>query len=144
MNTRTLPSLRIPSHRGRSRHVLHHRFNLTTQRTALSRYMKIHIYIRTWSLATERVWVRRGLSVCTCLFVLTLHALHFLHSGAILFRFFFDHTCTFYVRNTYKCKKTVFPTFLNKLKEFTHTCTFYLRNTYKSAMTGFLILKKKT
>ena len=44
MNTRTLPSLRIPSHRGWIGHVLHHRFNLTTQRTALNRYMKIHVY----------------------------------------------------------------------------------------------------
>ena len=56
--------------------------------------------------------------------------------GVSLFRLFFDHTCTFYLRNTYKCQKTVFPTFLNKLKEFIHTCTFYLRNTYKCAITS--------
>ena len=30
-----------------------------------------------------------------------------------------------------------------KIKEFIHTCTFYLRNTYKCAMTVFTILKKK-
>ena len=61
----------------------------------------------------------------------------------ILFGITFRHTCTFYPGNTYKCQKTVFPTFFNKLKEFIHTCTFYLRNTYKCAMTVFTILKKK-
>ena len=33
--------------------------------------------------------------------------------------------------------------FLKKLIEFIHTCTLYLRNTYKCAMTVFTILKKK-
>ena len=60
------------------------------------------------------------------------------------FRLFFDHTCTFYLRNTCKCQKTVFPTFFKILKEFIHTCTFYPRNTNKCAMTVFIILKKKT
>ena len=64
--------------------------------------------------------------------------------GLIIFRLFFDHTCTFYSGNTYKCQKTVFPTFFKKSKAFIHTCTFYPRNTYKCAMTVFTILKKKT
>ena len=62
--------------------------------------------------------------------------------GSLSFCLFFDHTCTFYLGNTYKCQKTVFPTFFNKLKEFIHTCTFYLGNTYKCAMTVFTILMK--
>ena len=66
------------------------------------------------------------------------------YGECILFGITFRHTCTFYLRNTYKCQKTVFPTFWNKLKEFIHTCTFYLRNTYKCVMTVFTILKKKT
>ena len=63
--------------------------------------------------------------------------------GTSIFHFFFDHTCTFYLRNTYKCQKQFFQSFFKKLKEFIHTCTFYLRNTYKCAMTVFTILKKK-
>ena len=61
----------------------------------------------------------------------------------ILFGITFRHTCTFYPRNTYKCQKTVFPTFFKQLKEFIDTCTFYPRNTYKCAMTVFTILTKK-
>ena len=65
------------------------------------------------------------------------------YGECILFGITFRHTCTFYLRNTYKCQQTVFSTFFKKLKEFIHTCTFYLRNTYKCAMTVFTILNEK-
>ena len=66
-----------------------------------------------------------------------------LNGAASLFAPEIDHTCTFYLRNTYKCQKQFFQLFFQKLKEFIHTCIFYLRNTYKCAMTVFTILKKK-
>ena len=58
-----------------------------------------------------------------------------------MFRLFFNHTCTFYPGNTYKCQKTVFTFFFKQLKELIHTCTFYSRNTYKCAVTVFTIKK---
>ena len=41
-----------------------------------------------------------------------------LNLAASPFGIFFDHTCTFYRRNTYKCQKQFFKRFSKKLKEF--------------------------
>ena len=62
---------------------------------------------------------------------------------SVIFRILFPHTCTFYLRQTYKCQKPRFPTFFKQLKECIHACTFYHSKTYKCAVTVFIILKKK-
>jgi hypothetical protein len=36
--------------------------------------------------------------------------------GISLFRLLFDHTCTFYLRNTYKCQKQFLHFFFQKIK----------------------------
>ena len=72
---RTLTSLRIPSHRGRSGHVLHHRLIHNTTNGAQSIYENIDIYPHV--IAGHRACLG---AVVGCLSALAFLYSHFMHS----------------------------------------------------------------
>ena len=44
--------------------------------------------------------------------------------GTLLFRIIFPHTCTFYIRNTYKFQKQFFPTSFKQIKDLSTLIPF--------------------